>query len=299
MPCQSPLRQYHTLSGSGWTFNAQKPHDEYRDLDCGVCIECRIRKTRDWAIRCYHESQLHSRSCWVTLTYEHNPITLVRRDVQLFFKSLRNAGRKFRYFGCGEYGPKTLRPHYHIILFGTDFPDQIPWRKNGENRFYRSPTLEKHWQHGHAEIGDVTAATATYTAGYITKKINGRMAEEADPETGLRPYDRVTADGQLHEVSREQLYVSLKPGLAFDWLKDNWQEIYPRDRVVFKGKEYVPPKYYDRMLELYHPTLWEEVLNARLEYLQQNEKLTDERRNAINAARQSFRKHKEHPRDKI
>ena len=56
-------------------------------------------------------------------------------DVQKFLKRLRRLiiydkenllssipveNRKFRYFICSEYGPKTFRAHYHGLLF---FPD--------------------------------------------------------------------------------------------------------------------------------------------------------------------------------
>lgn len=57
---------------------------------------------------------------------------LSKSDVQKFFKRLRryieydkerllsdlpSEERKFRYYVCGEYGPTTLRPHYHGIIF--------------------------------------------------------------------------------------------------------------------------------------------------------------------------------------
>ncbi len=73
----------------------------------------------------------------MTLTYddEHLPIndyvdsdgvihgkpTLRKRDVQLFLKRLRKNYKydnHIKYFCCGEYGGKTFRPHYHLIIFG-------------------------------------------------------------------------------------------------------------------------------------------------------------------------------------
>lgn len=43
-------------------------------------------------------------------------------DVQTFLKRLRSKisykyGEKIRYFYCSEYGPKTFRPHFHLLLF--------------------------------------------------------------------------------------------------------------------------------------------------------------------------------------
>lgn len=286
MPCRSPIRQYHSKSGSGWSFNAAKPHDDYRDLNCGVCLECRIRKTREWSIRCYHEAQLHSDNSWVTLTYRDNPITLRRGDVTLFFKNLRNAGYRFRYFGAGEYGSETLRPHYHICLFGLRFADQYPWRVHKGITYYRSPALEKAWPHGNAEVGAFAPETARYVAGYTYKKINGRAADEADEETGLRPYDRLLPSGEIFEVAKEMLFVSLKPGIAAEWIAQNWRDVYRHDKVVMNGKEYLPPVYYDKQLKLYKPEVYEKIKNARLEAAINAPELSDERREVICNARE-------------
>lgn len=53
-------------------------------------------------------------------------------DVQTFFKRLRiNFKRKyhyeflFKYFVCSEYGPQTLRPHYHIIIFTNEHLERV------------------------------------------------------------------------------------------------------------------------------------------------------------------------------
>lgn len=48
---------------------------------------------------------------------------LSKRDFQLFFKRLRyyfnqtEKGATLRYYICGEYGPRTYRPHGHCLLF--------------------------------------------------------------------------------------------------------------------------------------------------------------------------------------
>lgn len=54
--------------------------------------------------------------------------SLCRRDVQLWLKAARVAYKRefgsslsdFSYVCCGEYGPNTARPHYHIAFFGLD-----------------------------------------------------------------------------------------------------------------------------------------------------------------------------------
>lgn len=57
---------------------------------------------------------------------EETPIllTLCKRDIQLFLKRLRKQFKKFnesfRFFCCGEYGPQTFRPHYHLLFFFSE-----------------------------------------------------------------------------------------------------------------------------------------------------------------------------------
>lgn len=47
---------------------------------------------------------------------------LRKSDLQKFLKRFRYYAKKItkervRYFGCGEYGPTTFRPHYHLLLY--------------------------------------------------------------------------------------------------------------------------------------------------------------------------------------
>lgn len=59
-------------------------------------------------------------------TYYHIVPSLFRRDVRLWLKNARvsyerSRGEKippFKYLLAGEMGPKTCRPHYHILFFG-------------------------------------------------------------------------------------------------------------------------------------------------------------------------------------
>lgn len=143
-------------------------------VGCGQCLPCRINRRRIWAARQYLESLCHDENCFVTLTYndEHVPPSgsLVPRDYQLFLKKFRHhldkEGIRLRYVLCGEYGERSLRPHYHASFFGVGG--------------WCSELVDKAWGHGFVQVAEFNQATAQYVAGYVVKKLSnaddGRLA---------------------------------------------------------------------------------------------------------------------------
>lgn len=103
--------------------------------------------------------------------------TLLPRDITLFLKRLRMHlarhcdGLKVRYFVVGEYGSKTSRPHYHLIVFGWMPKDVKVHQVCKGYTVFRSATLEKLWPFGFSTIGTVNAGVAKYCARYVTKKL--------------------------------------------------------------------------------------------------------------------------------
>ncbi|AXL14427.1 replication initiator protein [Microviridae sp.] len=145
------------------------------DIPCGKCDGCLATASREWGIRCYHESTQHDRNAFVTLTYddEHYPEDgKISVDIlQNFIKRLREQVKpaKLRYFACGEYGELTRRPHYHLLVFGMDF-------RGGEEIIneqgdYSSQIIANSWDKGHNMCANVSPASCFYVAGYETKKI--------------------------------------------------------------------------------------------------------------------------------
>lgn len=127
---------------------------------------------------------MHQASAFVTLTYgkEHHPAdgSLVPKHFTDWLKRLRAAVHpiRFRYYGVGEYGGNTWRPHYHAALFGI-CPD---------------PTLmSSTWPMGFTMVGPLTPQSMAYVAGYVCKKmtraddsrLSGRVPEFA--RMSLRP----------------------------------------------------------------------------------------------------------------
>ena len=161
--------------------------DQPEKLPCGQCVGCRLERSRQWAIRCMHEAQMHEDNCFITLTFNpeslddrSNPWSLDVRDFQLFMKRLRKKyGAGIRFYHCGEYGELNKRPHYHACIFGFDFPDKRLWKvTNSGHRLYISESLDELWPFGFCTIGNVTFESAAYVARYIMKKVNGDAAAD-------------------------------------------------------------------------------------------------------------------------
>lgn len=147
-------------------------------VPCSQCMPCRINRRKLWTSRLLLESMLHSEQCFVTLTYddEHIPASgnLVPGDAVLWLKRLRKAvyPAVLRYFLVGEYGEKSLRPHYHALLFG------IGWNERSVE------LLNQTWGKGFVQCGNVTPQSIRYTVGYVLKKLtkvgpDGRVPEFA------------------------------------------------------------------------------------------------------------------------
>lgn len=154
----------------------------------------------------------------------------------------KSTGKKLRYFHCGEYGPKNLRPHYHAIIFNLDFDDKVPWMEKEGKITYTSDTLEKIWGMGFCTTSDVTFQSANYVAQYCMKKVTGEQAEthyvRTDPETG-----------EQFSVIPEYATMSRRPGVGHAWIQKHRRDVYRDDYIIHEGIRMKPPKYYDAQEE--------------------------------------------------
>ncbi|WNK13048.1 MAG: replication initiator protein [Microvirus sp.] len=253
MPCFHPI----TISRKGFV-------DLRQTVACGRCVGCRITRKEAWATRVYHEKQLHERSCFLTLTYADGSIpaggTLVPAHMTDFMKSLRKyLARKHcalvRFFLCGEYGKELLRPHYHVCLFGWDFPDKVSAPKYGEGVMVSSE-LARIWGKGFCTVGALTYQSAAYTAGYVMKKVTGGDAPDF--------YRRVdVATGELVDLVPPFVRMSRRPGIASGWYGRFGREVFPDDFVVVDGRPRAVPEYYWRKLKSDQPVLAEAIAERR------------------------------------
>jgi hypothetical protein len=101
------------------------------------------------------------------LTYDDkhlpDPPHVNKKDLKKFIKRIRYnvSPIKVRYYGVGEYGDNTFRPHYHIILFGLD-------------GYMSDRTIKRCWKFCDPDIGvhigELNKESAAYITGYISKK---------------------------------------------------------------------------------------------------------------------------------
>lgn len=176
-------------------------------VGCGQCLPCRINRRRLWSHRLVIEGEQHLEKCFVTLTYdnEHLPSggTLVPLDFKNFLKRLRRRmePKKLRFFGVGEYGEESQRPHYHTILFGLA-PCPV---RSAHGSALRAPcgcqsctVVRSSWGNGRIDVAPFEEGVAQYVAKYVTKK----MTSKDDPRL----------NGRHPEFAR----MSLKPGIGAD-----------------------------------------------------------------------------------
>lgn len=197
-------------------------------LPCGHCASCKLSRRREWAVRCACEAKYHSMNCFVTLTYDpkHCPDKLQKRDFQKFIKALRNKGHEVRYFGCGELGTMTERPHYHIVLFGYLPSDLVYYGKSKSGMaMYTSEFLSKLWNKGFVMVNHFDPACAGYVAGYTAKKLNDN-------------------DGFI--------LMSKRPGIGFLYATAKARKLYNYDMIVDDlGSIKISnnPRYYDKLAQ--------------------------------------------------
>lgn len=251
MPCYHPIKAYQ---GSGGLFFWRKAGtDKELMVACGQCVGCRLERSRTWAARCMHEASLHQENCFITLTYREDPHDLRYRDFQLFMKRLRKVAPGVRFYMCGEYGEEFSRPHFHACLFGFNFPDRVPMGR----RLFRSALLDRLWSHGYASIGSVTFQSAAYVARYIMKKVTGDPADDH--------YRYVIPDtGEVIQRTPEFCHMSLKPGIGARWLDRYLSDVYPSGKMVVRGVETRPPRYYDKVFKRVDRDEYELMKSERL-----------------------------------
>jgi hypothetical protein len=158
---------------------------------CKQCLNCRINRQSALTLRNVFEDNDSILSSFWTLTYNQEEIEekgelLDWKDLQNFCKRLRAWNTRnqknfvpVRYFACGEYGSKSGRKHFHLLIYNSHIPDPS-----------QTDLLTKLWPHGFVYIGTVTPSSIRYTARYTLKfadkGLEGRASWSRKPSLGER-----------------------------------------------------------------------------------------------------------------
>lgn len=236
-------------------------------VPCGQCLACKINKAYDWATRCMMEMEYYddNNCCFLTLTYAPKYLpklgtsvpTLVKKDLQDFVKRLRIAGDRKKckkleaFFGCGEYGSKRGRPHYHLLCFGFS-PDDLIYLKLSPTGYpiYRSPFLTRLWKKGHVFVG---VGVNEHCAGYVARYVNKKLHCKEDYHGAVE---------EFCVSSRNIPYGDKELAIGGRWCLDHLSTVYRgylNDRKE-PDKTRRIPRYFEKLIDKYgNHSLYEQV----------------------------------------
>lgn len=270
------------LTYDGMFFDGKQWRDksELLKLNCGQCAYCRLMQSKEWADRCTMEAMMHPKdSCWfLTLTYEDSKLPPFRSGSYISdsiypgsvdktalsdFAHNLNESMKYidasdgiRYYGCSEYGKiPGLRPHYHMIMFGSDIPDLKFYKQNKmHDSLYTSERISSTWKNGYVVIGKFDWRTAAYTARYVMKKRTGKGSDEFYENFDILP---------------EYTRASNRPGIAAPYFDAHWEDIYYGDQKIvlpaIDGKPNITtaPRYFDKLFERKGPEFADDLFEIK------------------------------------
>lgn len=225
-------------------------------VPCGKCIECRLKQSAEWALRCQHESYYHDHNSFVTYTYDDDHLKspyLVKEDFTRFIKSLRKRlersdKSRIRFLYSGEYGSSYSRPHFHMLCFGH-YPDDVycPRPQVSGNTLYQSHIHEDIWRKGFVTVGGFSGSSAAYVAKYSLKK-------------------------QLHNTASlvvpDYIQMSRMPGIGYNFFQEFKKPMFERGFCVQAGFKKPIPKYYWKLLSAEDPEAYDYYSIKRQGYAQ-------------------------------
>ena len=278
-----------------WNNNDTK----FYEIPCGKCIGCRLEYSRQWANRMMLELQYHDSAFFVTLTYSddflpRNPVvdqstgeyrydsfTLRKAHLSKFIKHVRKhyPDQNIRFYGAGEYGSTTVRPHYHIIIFGLRLDDLVMYKRTSQGDvLYTSPGLNECWsnffgydskglarydQIGWCVVAPVTWETCAYVARYVNKKMSGSLESWFITNNMEMPFS----------------LMSRRPGIGKKWYDEHpnfWEySDFINVQTCKKGIKFRPPRYFDKLLEQDIPEVYQARREEKSEFVKRSRELLE------------------------
>lgn len=214
---------------------------------CGKCPPCLKARVSGWSFRLQQEEKRSDNALFVTLTYntENAPITLRgfmtlrKSDVQKMFKRIRktHAGKPIVYYYCGEYGSKTMRPHYHLIVFNCTHQQIIDgwsYKKDG-----------KRYEIGGIHFGEVNGASISYCLKYMQKEgripmhaNDDRIKEYSNMSKGIGSNYMTEAMVRYHKKKLTRVYCTMEGNVKIPMPR------YYRDKIFSENEKEIIAEYF-------------------------------------------------------
>lgn len=208
--------------------------DFYVKVDCGLCIECQLKRGRSWRTRLLDEYHYHQqyrpdvKVQFCTLTVSNDYYAEFKEDPGVFIRFFLERYRKrygcsFKHYITSEFGEKRGRLHLHMIAFGM---------------LCSCKELRSLWSYGRVDMQTLKGPQGcTYVSGYITKIVKG---------------DKQSKENIPYFITPEQkTKVWVSPGLGLDYCLDydnrrwHFSRRYPRTvRVRDDGSPFALDRYY-------------------------------------------------------
>lgn len=181
---------------------------------CGQCAACMVNKSLQWKFRIEQEILSNDLALWLTLQYDDDHLIFAVRNrmpvvwklhCQNYFRQLRKwiDKRKLKitltYFLVSEYGPQTLRPHYHVLIL-FKLPE-MPFDRMLQMRQTLYEQCKERWYHGHVEEKLFHSGVIKYLTKYVFKP-----CENFDPDkTNFRLISKGIGIDYLEKVPEDIL----------------------------------------------------------------------------------------------
>jgi hypothetical protein len=213
-----------------------------------------------------------------------NVYTLNNKDITNWKKRCRRkikyrtgANLDFGYLICGEYGPRTHRPHYHALLVGLSDLDVLVFKQDWESK------------HGYTCFKKIASKDVERTARYVSKYITKQKClEDPNVSKGLVAKPRKITSvhygvpGKKREsMMKKDILGDLSDLPSFDnfdgvnpfWLDKQIYRLTNSLKYKIDGKEYKLPRYYrqrllyvkDALTGRYRPTALYSMVSSALQ----------------------------------
>lgn len=223
------------------------------EVPCGHCYQCQQKRRSEWTARLLIEHKEYPNAYFITLTYDEENIKKLdyveevdlylpkKSDYQNFLKRFRKK-YECRYYGVHEYGTKTYRNHYHIILFLQDEKAKIT-----------NKIINDIWGLGNTTIDKANQARMHYMTKYLNKPYR-QYNVTLDKLQEIEDYVTYTKELKQHILYHYTFnFMSLKPALGSSLFNNKPLIKYIRDTALRNGyypslklitKTFPLPRYY-------------------------------------------------------